>query len=104
MVEVELKFQIPEARRAALLKAIDPKKSEQIQLKAKYFDTADKLLAQQHAAVRQRLEGDRWVQTLKAAGKTHIEQKLYRCYKMPWAIKLINCNYSLKLTFCALAV
>ncbi|RFS32721.1 CYTH domain-containing protein [Acinetobacter cumulans] len=74
MVEVELKFQIPEARRAALLKAIDPKKSEQIQLKAKYFDTADKLMAQQHAAIRQRLEGDRWIQTLKAAGKTHIER------------------------------
>ena len=28
MIEVELKFQIPEARRQALLKALDPKKSE----------------------------------------------------------------------------
>ena len=42
MVEVELKFQIPEARRTALLKAIDPKKSQQLQLKAKYYDTADR--------------------------------------------------------------
>ena len=33
MVEVELKFQIPEARRNALLKALDPKKSEIIQKK-----------------------------------------------------------------------
>ena len=74
MVEVELKFQIPEARRMALLKAIDPKKSEQIQLKAKYYDTPDKLMAQQHAALRQRLEGSRWIQTLKAAGKSHIER------------------------------
>ena len=28
MTEVELKFQIPETRRMALMKAIDPKKSE----------------------------------------------------------------------------
>ncbi len=35
MVEVELKFQIPTARRQALLKALDPKKSEKIQLQAK---------------------------------------------------------------------
>ncbi len=69
MTEVELKFQIHESRRNALLKAIDPKKSEIIQLKAKYFDTEDRLLAQNHAALRLRLEGTRWIQTLKAAGK-----------------------------------
>ena len=74
MVEVELKFQIPDARRMALLKAIDPKKSEQIQLKAKYFDTPDRQMAENRAALRQRLEGTRWVQTLKAAGKSHIER------------------------------
>ena len=74
MVEVELKFQIPEARRNALLKALDPKKSEQIQLKAKYFDTPDRKMAEQRAALRQRLEGTRWIQTLKAAGKSHIER------------------------------
>ncbi|QXW24766.1 CYTH domain-containing protein [Acinetobacter johnsonii] len=74
MVEVELKFQIPEARRAALLKALDPKKSQQIQLKAKYYDTPERLMAQKHAALRQRLEGSRWIQTLKAAGKSHIER------------------------------
>lgn len=74
MVEVELKFQIPEARRTALLKAIDPKKSQQLQLKAKYYDTADRLMAQKHTALRQRLEGTRWIQTLKAAGKSHIER------------------------------
>ncbi len=45
MVEVELKFQIPAARRTALLKALDPKKSQQIQLQAKYYDTADRQLA-----------------------------------------------------------
>ena len=74
MVEVELKFQIPEGRRTALLKALDPKKSQQIQLKAKYYDTPDRLMAQKHTALRQRLEGSRWIQTLKAAGKSHIER------------------------------
>ena len=74
MVEVELKFQIPAARRTALLKALDPKKSEQIQLQAKYSDTEDRLLSKSGVALRQRLEGTRWVQTLKAAGKSHIER------------------------------
>jgi Uncharacterized conserved protein len=74
MVEVELKFQIPAARRTALLKALDPKKSQQILLQAKYYDTADRQLAQHGIALRQRLEGSRWVQTLKAAGKSHIER------------------------------
>ena len=74
MIEVELKFQIPEARRNALLKAVDPKKSEIIQLQAKYYDTADRLLSQHGVALRQRLEGTRWIQTLKAASKSHIQR------------------------------
>jgi inorganic triphosphatase YgiF len=74
MVEVELKFQIPAARRTALLKALDPKKSQQLQLQARYYDTAERQLARQGIALRQRLEGTRWVQTLKAAGKSHIER------------------------------
>ncbi|CAD9196548.1 CYTH domain-containing protein [Acinetobacter bohemicus] len=74
MVEVELKFQIPEARRNALLKALDPKKSEIIQLKAKYYDTEECLLSQHGVALRQRLEGTRWIQTLKAAGKSHLHR------------------------------
>lgn len=74
MIEVELKFQISEARRNALLKAVDPKKSEVIQLQAKYFDTPDRLLSQHGVALRQRLEGTRWIQTLKAAGKSHLHR------------------------------
>src|SRR5690606_28078303 len=74
MVEVELKFQIPEARRNALLKALDLKKSEIIQLKAKYYDTEERLLSQHGVALRQRLEGTRWIQTLKAAGKSHLHR------------------------------
>ncbi len=52
MVEVELKFQIPAARRTALLKALDPKKSQQIQLQAKYYDTADRQLAKVRAGCK----------------------------------------------------
>ena len=74
MVEVELKFQIPEARRNALLKALDAKKSQIIPLKAKYYDTEDGLLSQHGVALRQRLEGTHWVQTLKAAGKSHVHR------------------------------
>ena len=71
MLEVELKFQIPEGRRTALMKALDPKKSAQLQLQAKYYDTKDKKLAQARAAIRQRLEGDTWVQTFKAS-RSHL--------------------------------
>ena len=74
MTEVELKFQIPETRRMALMKAVDPKKSEIIQLQAKYYDTPDRLLSQHGVALRQRLEGNRWIQTLKAAGKSHLHR------------------------------
>lgn len=74
MLEVELKFQIPEARRHALLKALDPKKSETVHLQAKYYDTENQLLSQHLAALRQRLEGTRWIQTLKAMGKTQLHR------------------------------
>src|SRR5690606_36231600 len=74
MVEVELKFQIPAARRTALLNALDTQKSQQIHLQAKYYDTAARPPAQHGVGLRQRLEGTRWVQAPKAAGKSHIER------------------------------
>lgn len=74
MVEIELKFQVAAARRNALLKAIDSKDAEILHLKAKYFDTPTGTLAAQSIALRQRLEGDHWVQTLKAAGKSHLHR------------------------------
>jgi triphosphatase len=66
--EVELKFQLPPARRAALERALATRTAERIRLRARYFDTDDGRLAAAQMALRLRLEGDRWVQTLKGRG------------------------------------
>lgn len=74
MVEIELKFQLPESKKKCVLQALKPKTAEKIRLQAKYYDTPDRLLAKNHVALRLRLEGDHWVQTFKAAGKNHLER------------------------------
>lgn len=74
MIEVELKFQLPENKKKSVLQALKAKTAEKIRLQAKYYDTPDRLLAQQHVALRLRLEGQEWVQTFKASGKTHLER------------------------------
>jgi inorganic triphosphatase YgiF len=69
MQEVELKFQIPEAERDAVARAVagrNPARREK--LVAMYFDTPGRALAQAALALRVRREGGRWVQTLKGAG------------------------------------
>jgi inorganic triphosphatase YgiF len=57
-------------------------------LQAKYYDTADRLLAKNYVAIRLRQEGDHWVQTFKAATKNHlqrIEEDIYlgKCEQEP---------------------
>lgn len=71
MHEIELKFQIPAERLAAVrteLGCLGADLSAPLILQAAYFDTADRKLAQARSALRVRREGDEWVQTLKAAG------------------------------------
>jgi len=68
MTEIELKFQVPAARRAALGKAVATATARRISLRASYFDTADRRLGRAGLALRVRKEGRRWVQTLKGAG------------------------------------
>ena len=68
MTEIELKFQVPQERRAALAKAVATATARNVRLQAHYFDTADRHLAQALLALRVRKEGRRWVQTLKGAG------------------------------------
>lgn len=66
-MEVELKFQIPDAPRAAVRRAVATGTARTERLVARYLDTADRRLAAAGVAVRLRREGGRWVQTVKAA-------------------------------------
>lgn len=74
MAELELKFQVPAAALAAVRRALNAGKVQRLHLQARYFDTADGLLASQYLALRLRQEGRAWVQTLK--GSTgHLAQR-----------------------------
>lgn len=68
MTEVELKFQVPAAHRAALTRAMSGPRTARLRLQATYFDTAERHLAQAGLALRVRRQGRQWVQTLKGAG------------------------------------
>lgn len=66
--ETEIKLEIPAAAEAAVAAAVCTASARRTRLQAVYFDTADRRLAAARMALRLRREGDRWVQTLKAAG------------------------------------
>ncbi|HMR69978.1 MAG TPA: CYTH domain-containing protein, partial [Rubrivivax sp.] len=66
--EVELKFRLDPARRAAVERVLGTRTAERVRLRACYFDTPDGRLAAARLALRLRLEGERWVQTLKGQG------------------------------------
>ena len=68
MSEQELKLHVPAAAAAQVEKALKKAKCETISLRAMYFDTADRELTKSKIAIRLRLEGDNWVQTLKMPG------------------------------------
>ena len=68
MVELELKFRLPDAVLPSLRGALLAHGAKRLRLQAHYFDTADGLLARQWITLRLRREGRRWTQTLKAAG------------------------------------
>ena len=66
MLERELKLYVPTAHHAAVNQLMALIKNQPPQrLAAHYFDTAERDLARQQVALRLRLEGDQWVQTLK---------------------------------------
>ena len=77
MREIELKFQVPPRRRAALARSVTGRR---MHLQATYLDTADRALAAAGLALRLRREGRRWVQTLKgdevADGMTRLEHNV----------------------------
>lgn len=66
MLERELKLHVPAAHQAAVSQAMAlMQKQASFTLAARYFDTPQRDLARQQAALRLRLEGEEWVQTLK---------------------------------------
>lgn len=77
MLERELKLHIPLAQQAGLISAVQQLPSkQQLHLAAQYFDTPERNLTQQGAALRLRLEDGLWVQTLKMRGGdalSHVE-------------------------------
>lgn len=69
MLEQEIKLYVPPASRKAVAAQLALQSTQRrVRLRAMYFDTPDRQLARQRAAVRLRLEGRRWVQTFKMAG------------------------------------
>lgn len=74
MTEIEFKFQIPKARLAGLQKELARARTTRTHLQARYFDTADGLLAKNGAALRLRKEGRRWIQTAKALGDSAVHR------------------------------
>lgn len=66
MLEVELKFQIPASDQEKLYQLFLNKNARLISLYAKYYDTPERHLAEKNISLRQRLEDDHWIQTLKA--------------------------------------
>jgi inorganic triphosphatase YgiF len=67
-VEVELKFRVPAARRAAVQRAVATAAARTTRLQAVYADTPERALAQAGLALRLRKEGRQWVQALKGRG------------------------------------
>lgn len=73
MSEQEIKLHIPPAARKAVSQAVlKGEGAQRIALRALYFDTPDRALARAGVALRIRLEGRKWVQTLKMPGPDSI--------------------------------
>lgn len=75
MLEQEIKLHVPaDARKAVVVQMSSLSGPRRLRLRAMYFDTANRHLARQHAAIRLRQEGRRWVQTFKMAGEDAVSR------------------------------
>lgn len=75
MFEQEIKLYVPAAARTGLAAELAAMPGpRRMRLRAMYFDTPDRRLARQHAAIRLRQEGRRWMQTFKMAGDDDISR------------------------------
>ncbi|HEX7747188.1 MAG TPA: CYTH and CHAD domain-containing protein [Bordetella sp.] len=68
MSEQELKLHVPSAHAAAIARELLDHGATRVRLRAIYFDTPERELARARVALRLRLEGRRWMQTLKTPG------------------------------------
>ncbi|NYT79980.1 CYTH and CHAD domain-containing protein [Alcaligenaceae bacterium] len=74
MIERELKLHVPNGSREALEVELLRSGGSVIPLRARYFDTDDRQLARADIALRLRLEGKQWVQTIKAPGPDELSR------------------------------
>ena len=74
MLERELKLHVPGVSREALKNELLELGATRLALRARYFDTSERALAKAGIALRLRLEGDTWVQTLKAPGPDELSR------------------------------
>ena len=74
MSEQELKLHVPHSARAGVERALRRGTVTSVRLRAQYFDTQTSSLAKSGVALRLRLEGRRWVQTLKMPGSHRLEK------------------------------
>jgi len=68
MTEQELKLHVPRHCRQSVQRAMLRGSVTNLRLRAQYFDTPDRALVKAGIALRLRLEGRRWIQTLKMRG------------------------------------
>src|SRR5690606_29356758 len=73
-LERELKLYVPDDSRTALEQELRAAGACSIALRACYFDTDDRELAEAHVALRVRKEGRKWVQTIKMPGPDELSR------------------------------
>jgi len=74
MSEQELKLNVPRQSQQAVEKALRTGTVQQTRLRARYFDTEQRDLVKAGVALRIRLEGNQWVQTIKMPGEHALER------------------------------
>lgn len=69
MAEQELKLHVPRGARPGIERELLRMPVTRVRLRASYFDTPSRALALAGVALRLRLEGRKWIQTLKMRGE-----------------------------------
>lgn len=82
-MEIEFKFCIPPERLAGVQAAMRRSRFKSVRMEARYFDTPDGALSSRGIAFRLRLEGDHWVQTVKALGDGPLDRQEHNAARGP---------------------